>query len=218
MPRRKSRAATAQPETAALQSAPPAEPLEVNLAPVAAETAASTIALAAAEQAHDVEAPAGGDPILISADEPKDQTMNTATTTDFAADSTAADAQTRVQAAYEKFQSYAGEMTEMTKGNLEAVVEAGKILGQGMQDIARGEVEAAKGAFETLTADLKALAAVKSPTELFKLQGEIARRNFDTLVARTSRNAEVGMKLANDAFAPISTRMSLAAERFSNAA
>ena len=150
----------------------------------------------------------------------KDKIMANTKTTDFAASvkTAAADAQTRAKAAYDKFQGYACEMTEMTKGNVEALVESGKILGAGVQDIARGEFEAAKGAFETATADLKAMAAVKSPTELFKLQGEIARRNFDAVVARASKNAEVSVKLANDAFAPISSRMSLAAERLSNAA
>jgi phasin family protein len=156
--------------------------------------------------------------------QPKDPIMDTAAKTAKTADFTktvkdaAADAQTRAKAAYEKFQAYAADATEMSKGNVEALVESGKILGAGLQDFARGEVEAAKGAFETATADLKALAAVKSPTELFKLQGEIARRNFDAAVARASKNAEVSVKLANDAFAPISSRMSLAAERLSNAA
>jgi phasin family protein len=142
------------------------------------------------------------------------------TTTDFTNSfkDAAGDLQARARAAYEKTQAYAGEMTEFGKGNLEALVESGKIIGAGMQDLARGEVEAAKGAFETVTADFKALAAVKSPTELFKLQGEIARRNFDAAVARFSKNAEVSMKLANEAFAPLSSRMSLAAEKLSKAA
>lgn len=164
--------------------------------------------------------PAAAKPAVSPVSKLKDRIMATANTTDFTktVKETAAEAQTRAKAAYDRLQAYAGEMTEFTKGNVEALVESGKILGAGVQDIARGEVEAAKGAFETLTADLKAFAAVKSPTELFKLQGEIARRNFDALVARTSKNAEVGMKLANDVFAPISNRMSLAAERFSKAA
>ncbi|MGN6498590.1 MAG: phasin family protein [Tsuneonella sp.] len=130
----------------------------------------------------------------------------------------AADVQNRAKAAYEKLQAYAGDVTEMNKGNVKALVESGKIFGAGLQDMARSEVEAAKDAFATATADLKALAAVKSPTELFKLQGEIARRNFDAAVARFSKNAEVSLKLANDAFAPISSRMSLAAEKVSQAA
>jgi phasin family protein len=150
----------------------------------------------------------------------KDKIMATAKKTDFTdtLKTATADAQTKAKAAYDKLQAYAGEMTEFTKGNIEAVVESGKILGAGVQDMARGEVEAAKGAFETVTADLKAMAAVKSPAELFKLQGEIARRNFDAAVARYSKNAETSMKLANDAFAPLSNRMSLAVEKVSKAA
>jgi len=150
----------------------------------------------------------------------KDKIMANAKTTDFTntVKTVAADAQTRAKAAYDRFQTYAGEMTEFTKGNVEALVESGKVLGSGVQDMARSEVEAAKGAYETLTADLKAMAAIKNPTELFKLQGEIARRNFDAAVARAAKNAEVSLKLANDAFAPISSRMSVAAERLSNAA
>ena len=149
----------------------------------------------------------------------KDKIMAT-DTTDFTAtvQNVAADAQARAKAAYDKLQAYAGEATELAKGNVDAIVESGKILGAGVQDLARSEVEAAKGAFETVTADLKAMVAVKSPAELFKLQGEIARRNFDAAVARASRNAEVSMKLANEAFAPISSRMSVVAEKISKAA
>jgi phasin family protein len=149
----------------------------------------------------------------------KDKIMAT-DTTDFTATvkNVAADAQARAKAAYDKLQAYAGEATELAKGNVEAIVESGKILGQGVQDFARGEVEAAKDAFETVTADVKAMAAVKSPAELFQLQGEIARRNFDALVARASKNAEVSMKLANDAFAPISSRISVVTEKVSKAA
>ena len=62
------------------------------------------------------------------------------------------------------------------------------------------------------------MAAIKSPTEFFQLQGEIARRNFDAMVATTSKNAEMMMKLANEAFAPISTRASVATEKLSKAA
>ena len=57
------------------------------------------------------------------------------------------------------------------------------------------------------------MASVKSPTELFQLQGDILRRNIDALAQFGSQRAESGFKLANDAFAPLSTRMSVAAEK-----
>ena len=70
----------------------------------------------------------------------------------------------------------------------------------------------------TLTADFKEMAAIKSPTELFQLQGKIMRRNFDAMVAATSKGTEAGMKLANDAFAPITARVNLTVEKLSKAA
>ena len=150
----------------------------------------------------------------------KDKIMATTKTTDFAktAQDAVADIQARAKAAYEKGTEMTADVTAFHKGNFDAVVESGKILAAGMQDLGRTAVEDAKAAAETVTADVKAIAAVKSPTELFQLQGELARRNLDTLVARTSKNAEVMMKLSNDMFAPLSSRASVAMERLNKAA
>ena len=125
----------------------------------------------------------------------------------------AADMQTRAKAAYEKGNEMTQEAVEFQKGNLEALVQSGKILASGMQDMGRTYVEEAKSAADTMQGDVKKFAAVKSPTELFQLQGEIARRNFDAMVSTASKNTEAMMKLANEAFAPVSNRMSLAAEK-----
>ena len=110
------------------------------------------------------------------------------------------------------------EMTEVAKGNVEAVVESGKIMAGGMQDLGKTYAEEAKSAYATMTADMKEMAAVKSPTELFQLQGKIARRNFDSMIATSTKNTEAAIKLANDVFAPISGRMSVAVDKFSKVA
>ena len=130
----------------------------------------------------------------------------------------AQDAQARLKSIYATGSEVASEAVEFTKGNVEAVVESGKILAAGVQDMGRDAVENSKTAVETVTADAKAFAAVRSPTDLFKLQGEIARRNFDTMVSMSSKNTEKMVKLANDSFAPISNRISVAAEKVSKAA
>lgn len=152
----------------------------------------------------------------------KDKIMATTktNTNDFSAKAkeTVADMQTRMKSAYDKGSEMTADVTAFHKGNFDAVVEAGKVLAAGMQDLGRTAVEDARSAAETVTADVKAMAAVKSPTELFQLQGEIARRNLDTIVARTSKNAEVMMKLANDMFAPLSSRASVAMSRLNKAA
>lgn len=128
------------------------------------------------------------------------------------------DMQSRAQTAYEKSSEITGEMSDFAKGNVEAMVEAGKLLAAGMQNMGKTYVEDAKSAYETVTGDLKEVAAVKSPSELFQLQGKLARRNFDAMVAFSSKQTESMLKLANESFAPISSRMSVAAEKISKAA
>ena len=147
-------------------------------------------------------------------------TAKNAKTTDYTAKAkeVAADMQTRAKAAYDKGTELTKDTVEFQKGNFEALVESGKILASGMQDMGRTYVEEAKTAAETVQADVKKMAAVKSPTELFQLQGEIMRRNFDAMVSTTSKNTEAMLKLANEAFAPVSNRMSLAAEKVRKAA
>jgi len=150
----------------------------------------------------------------------KDKIMATAKNTDFAktAKEAAADVQARVKNAYAKTGEYATEATEFTKGNVEALVESGKIFFAGAQELARADIETGKTALETVTADVKKLVAVKTPTEFMQLQGELARRNFDAAVSFGSKRSEALVKLYNDAFAPISSRVSLAAEKVRKAA
>ncbi|AKH42598.1 phasin family protein [Altererythrobacter atlanticus] len=146
----------------------------------------------------------------------KDKIMATAKTPDYS--NMLTEMQSKAKEAYDKGTEAMGEASEFAKGNVEALVESSKILAGGLQDMSKTVVDEAKSAYETMTADMKEMAAVKSPTELFQLQGKIMRRNFDALVATSSKNSETMMKLANEAFAPISGRMNMAAEKMSKAA
>ncbi|MEL6876551.1 MAG: phasin family protein [Pseudomonadota bacterium] len=150
----------------------------------------------------------------------KDNIMATAKNTDFTATAKemAADVQTRVKTAAAKGGEIASEVTDFNKANVEAVVESGKILFAGMQDMGREQVETGKTVVETVTEDVKKMASVKSPTELMQMQGELARRNFDAVVSYGSKRTESLVKLYNEAFAPISNRVSVAAEKISKAA
>ena len=150
----------------------------------------------------------------------KDTIMATAKNTDIAATAkdVIADVQTRAKTAYAQTTVLASEATEFTKANVEAVVESGKIFIAGAQELLKDNVETGKTVIETVTEDAKKVAAVKSPTELMQLQGEIARRNFDALVSFGSKRTEAWVKLYNEAFAPISNRVSVAAEKIKKAA
>ena len=129
-----------------------------------------------------------------------------------------ADIKDKAQAAYEKGTAVFGEASEFAKGNAEALVESGKLAAAGIQELGSSYVAEAKTAFETLTADVKELAAVKSPADFFELQQAILRRNFDSAVKFGSKSTEAFTKLATDAIAPISSRVSIAVEKVKKAA
>lgn len=123
------------------------------------------------------------------------------------------EAQAKAKAAFDKSTSVLGEVSEFAKGNVEAVVESGKIMVEGMQGFGSELVAEGRTAFETMTGDIKELAAAKSPTDFFKIQGDMVRKNFDSAVAYSSKNSEAMLKLFSDSFAPISGRMSVAMEK-----
>jgi phasin family protein len=191
--------------------------------PAAKNTASAKAAKRAARVAKAAAAPAAvkATEPKLSVSELKEKIMATAkNTADFTqpmADAVS-EFQSKAKAAYEKSAEVATEVTELTKGNVEAFVESGKIFAAGAQSLGKTYAEEAKSAYETMTADMKELAAVKSPTELFQLQGKIARRNFDALVATGSKNTEAFLKLANDAFAPLTGRVEVATEKLAKVA
>ena len=143
-----------------------------------------------------------------------------AKTTDFTATIKTAlvEVKSKAQAAFEKGSAVATETTEFAKGHVEATVESGKILAAGLKTLGTDYVAESKKALETMTADVKELAAVKSPTDFFQLQANLMRRNFEAAVAYGTKSSAAATKLANEAFAPISARVSLAVEKLNKAA
>jgi phasin family protein len=124
-----------------------------------------------------------------------------------------AEAQGKAKDAFDKSTTVLGEVGEFARGNVEALVESGKILASGLQDMGSSFAAEGRSAFETMTADLKELAAAKTPADFLKIQSELVRKSFDGAVAYGSKNSEAVLKLASDAFAPISGRVSLAVEK-----
>ena len=128
------------------------------------------------------------------------------------------DVQARARTAFEKSQALFGDAGEFTKGNLEAIVASGKILATGVQAMGKTYVAEVKSSIETVQADAKELRTVKSPSDFVKLQSTMMRKYFDNVVAYNSKSAEAALKLANEAFQPISSRVSLAVEKVKKAA
>jgi len=129
-----------------------------------------------------------------------------------------ADANERAKAAVEKSTKLFEEANEFSKGNLEAIVESGKIAAKGIETLGQDAAEYSRKQFEGASAALKSLASVKSPTDFFKLHSDYVRSAFDSVVAQTSKNTEAMLKLAGEVAQPISNRVAVAAEKVKIAA
>jgi phasin family protein len=156
--------------------------------------------------------------------EPKDATMNYDATNWMNQFSTAlpgadkfqtlfAGASERGQQFAERSQKVAGEMAELTRANVEALVETGKIAAAGAQTLGQEALARTRENLEQTAQQVRSLTQAGSPTEFFQLQSEIARTQFDRMVAEGSRFAESMVKLAGEAFQPLSTRAALNAEK-----
>lgn len=128
------------------------------------------------------------------------------------------DVTSRAKTAFEKGSELVSQAGEFNKGNVEALVESGKIAAKGAQQMGQAYAEDARHNFEEMTAAFKQFAAVKSPTEFMQLQGEMVRKSFDTMVAQGSKHSEAWLKLAGDIAQPISNRISVAIDTIKKAA
>jgi phasin family protein len=125
-----------------------------------------------------------------------------------------ADANERGQELANKSQKVAQELADLTRANVEAVVEASRVAAEGAKALGQDVVAKQREGFEQAADAIRSLAEAKSPTEYLQLQGEFARASFDRAVAESSRLTESLVKLAGEAFQPISNRATANAERF----
>ena len=124
-----------------------------------------------------------------------------------------ADAGERGQEAFKRTQKAAEELAELTRANIEAMVDAGRIAVEGTRALGQDVVAKSRENVEQAAEAVRSFAEAKSPTEFLQLQGEFARTSFDRLVAESSKLTESFVKLAGEAIQPISNRASVAAER-----
>ena len=124
------------------------------------------------------------------------------------------EANERGQEFVKRGQKVAEELADLARANVEAVVEAGRVASEGARSIGQDVVAKQRDSFEQAADAIRSLAEAKSPTEYLQLQGDFARASFDRAVAETSKLTESLVKLAGEAFQPLSNRASANAERF----
>ena len=123
------------------------------------------------------------------------------------------DVNERAKTAIERNTRIAEELTELTKGNVEAIVASTKVAARGFETLGQEVAEFGRKSFEDASAAFKSFAEIKSPTDFFRLQSEFVRGQFDGAVAESSKLSETVLKLAGEVAQPITSRYSVAAER-----
>ena len=124
------------------------------------------------------------------------------------------EANERGQEIAKRSQRVAEELADLARANVEAIVEAGRVATEGARSIGQDVVAKQRDSYEQAADAIRSLAEAKSPTEYLQLQSEIARASVDRAVAESSKLTESLVKLAGEAFQPLSTRASANAERF----
>jgi hypothetical protein len=126
--------------------------------------------------------------------------------------------QVEMKANMEKVIKTAEEMVSFGQGNVEAFVQSGQIWAAGVQDLSKTVAASAQQQFDAAVSTFKAMSGVKSFKEALDLHASLARGSVETALAETGRLTDASLKLAEQTFAPITARVTLAVEKFGHAA
>jgi phasin family protein len=209
----------------AAEVAPDAAEVAPDAAEVAPDAAEIAPEVTAGDGAEDVAGTAGeaGELASRSVDEIMNETMDEAVSE---AEAVMAEpvsravesVRTTATTTMERAMTTAEDFMAFGQGNIEALVKAGQIWAAGLQDIGKTVADSAQAQIEQNVSAFKALTGVKSLREAVDLQSTHARAALEKVVADSGKLTDASMKLAEQALAPITARMSIAAERFGRAA
>jgi phasin family protein len=131
------------------------------------------------------------------------------------ATSTVEASQLQMKEGITKTMKTAEEVVAFSQGNMEALMKSGQIWSTGLQDISKQMASSLQASYEEAMSAFKALTSVKSLKEAVDLQVGLARSAVEKSVTESSKYTDASFKLAEQAMAPISSRVTLAVEKFS---
>lgn len=114
----------------------------------------------------------------------------------------------------ETFFKAAEEAAEFGRGNIEAFTKSAQLFAVGFQDIGKQVFAVSQALTDHAMESAKALAAVKSLKEAADIQAAFAKASMERSMSEAAKLQEASMKLAEQAYAPLTARMTLAVEKF----
>jgi hypothetical protein len=114
----------------------------------------------------------------------------------------------------EGFFKAAEEAAEFSRGNVEAMTKAAQAFTLGMQDIGKQVFAVSQALTDHAMESAKAMATVKSLKEAADIQAAFAKASMERSMSEAAKLQEATFKLAEQAYAPLTARMTLAVEKF----
>lgn len=129
-----------------------------------------------------------------------------------------ADINQKAKAGVEKSTKALEEISDITKGNVEALVESGKIAAKGIETLGQEAVDYSRKNYEKATATIKSFSTVKTPTEFFQLQSQLFASAFDDFSKEAAKGSEAFIKLANEVSQPLTARVTVVTDKMKSLA
>ena len=123
-------------------------------------------------------------------------------------------AQSTMRDSVERAIKSTADMFSFAQGNFEAMSRCGQILATGLQEMTQTVTASSKASMEDTLHTIKAMGSVKSVKEAMELQASLVRSTMEKAVSQSSKLTDSSMKLSEQALAPITARLSMAAETF----
>jgi phasin family protein len=118
----------------------------------------------------------------------------------------------------EKVVKTAEEFVAFGQGNVEAIAKSSQIWVAGVQDLSKQVAATAQAQFDETMSIFKAMSSVKSLKDMFELQSTYAKAAMEKTMSESGKLTDASLKLAEQALAPITARVTTAVESFSKAA
>jgi phasin family protein len=112
----------------------------------------------------------------------------------------------------------AEDLVSFGQGNVEAFTKAGQVWAAGVQELGKQVAATAQAHMDQTVATFKAMAGVKSFKEAIDLQSTLARSTVEKAVADTGKLTDASLRLAEQTWAPLTARVTLAVETFGRSA
>jgi phasin family protein len=126
--------------------------------------------------------------------------------------------QTKDKTTMENAMKSTEEFVSFGQGNVEAMMKSSQIWATGLQDLSKHFAATAQASMDETMATVKALSSVKSLKEAMEIQSSIAKTAMEKMMAESGKLTDASMKLAEQAIAPLTARVTLAAEKFGRTA